>query len=111
MKLLTNWSNYPATANPRGEVNLLPSATIPDMVEPIERLIERFVRDGSYKYQPVYTDSDIPDGVEYMDEQDRLQAAADLKVGIEDWRSSRRGAKVKPVDEVIPPTEGSGVTE
>lgn len=65
-----------------GEVNTKPSLTVPNMVPPLQTLIDRFVRGEQITIQPpVYLGSSetVPDRLERMDFAERRELADSLK--------------------------------
>lgn len=69
-----------------GEVNELPSLTVPDMTMSLAEILRRYTRGGEVAtFQPVYQDGDdfddSPD-VSKMDAPEKLQYALDLKAVI-----------------------------
>lgn len=80
---LINWANYDPTAH-IGEVNNLPSLTVPGMTLGLKELLQRFVRgDNVTTFQPSYLgdDSDMPD-VSRMNTMERIEMAAEIKQAI-----------------------------
>jgi len=64
-----------------GEVNILPSRTIPGMVTTLREMVEKYAQGGSVEvFKPVYTDDElIPDNWERWDEVERLDYARALR--------------------------------
>jgi len=79
-----------------GEVNTLPSCTIPDQALSIKEMLARYVRGQSVEtFTPVYTDNEfIPDNLERMDVFERAELAKQLKDATGNARSDSRRAKV-----------------
>lgn len=65
----------------KGEVNTMPSLTVPDQALSVRAILERYVRGQSVENFPgVYTDSDlVPDGWERMDVIERTEYARAMK--------------------------------
>ena len=87
MKQVVNWESFARYGNPIAEPpSEKPSLTVPDMTLSLKELIERYVRTGQAEvFNGVYTgeDTDIPDGFEYLTEQDRMDLARDLNYTID----------------------------
>lgn len=64
-----------------GEVNTMPSCTVPDQALSVRAILERYVRGQSVENFPgVYTDSDlVPVGWERMDQIERMDYARAMK--------------------------------
>jgi len=64
-----------------GEINTLPSLTIPDQVLTMDELVRRYVRGDPNvtQFQPVYSDNDDLPNIETMDEMEKLEMARALK--------------------------------
>lgn len=87
-KLVTQY-NFMQERYGVGEVNVLPSKTVPDMVLPLRTLIERFTRGQQVQqFNPVYLGEDtlVPADLERMDPVDRLIYAQQLRAEIESAR-------------------------
>lgn len=114
MRKLVNWSSYAAEGNAAGEINDEPSLTVPGMTLSLEELLRRHVRGEHVSvFTPVFSeDPGIPDGLERMDEMDRLDMSRALKQGIESERQRRsrlksRDTSVTDVQYIRPPSEGT----
>lgn len=96
MKRIVNWDNYVSrhlvypdldgtyskgelSSNPIiGEVNNLPSKTVPDQALSLSEMLNRYVRGGDVEvFTPLYSE-DFPN-VERMSELDRLDLAREMK--------------------------------
>lgn len=88
MKKLVNWTTYDSRSNPRVEVVLGVSCTVPGMTLSLAELLKRHVRGGDVTvYEGVYSDDpDIPDNLERMTEIERIDLAREIRVGIDDAR-------------------------
>lgn len=123
---VVNWFNYPTHSNQRGEVNDMPSETVPGMVLSLGELLKRYTvpdilagRTSVQRFDGQFTDNDlIPDNLERMGEIERIEAARDIAASIEAERgaiSSRsaerkriRDAEAeKPKGDVPPPTSSA----
>lgn len=77
-----NHANYKYLAPKiRGEINTLPSLTVPDQAMSIAEILNRFVKKLPLDVLPgVYTDDDfLPAEIERMDAIERKQYAMDMK--------------------------------
>lgn len=65
----------------KGEVNTLPSMTIPNQVLTMDELVRRYVRGDPNvtQFQPVYSDNDDMPNIEHMDEMEKLEMSRALK--------------------------------
>lgn len=87
MKKLVNWANWLTNTNRIGEINDKPSMTVPGQTLSLKELLLRYTRGQDVQvYQPVYAgdDPDFPDHLEYMDPQERLDAARSIQGAIYD---------------------------
>lgn len=105
--IITHKSYEIGISNPIGEINDLPSKTIPGMTLSLEELVKRYVRGDSVQtFMPSYTDDpDMPDNIDRLDEIERLDMARQLKAGIEDYRvkkSAEKKVKELPPEPEIP---------
>lgn len=80
-----NHANYAYLAQPRGEINTLPSQTVPDQAMSIAEILDRFVKKLPLDNIPgTYLDDDlVPVHLERMDAIERTQHARDLKDAIQ----------------------------
>jgi len=99
------WNN---AVRSKGEVNRLPSMTIPNQVLTMDELVKRYVRGDPNvtQFQPVYSDNDDMPNIETMDEMEKVALARALKDrNIEDLavmkanEAARR--RQKKIDEAI----------
>lgn len=111
-KHIVNWYTASpaggAHMNPVGEVNNLPSKTIPGQTLGLAQLLERFARgENITTFQPVFSDDpDLPDGVENMSIFEKLDMSNAIKDGIEDFRKTPKPVKSDPpLDSALLPPE------
>lgn len=78
---VVNWTSYTRYGNPAGEVNNLPSKTVPGQTLSLKELLDRYVRTGVLEqtFTPEYSDDDDLPDVTRMNEMDRLDAAKQLR--------------------------------
>lgn len=91
--------------NPVGEVNNLPSKTVPGMTLSLQELLRRYVKGDPVKtFEPVYLGDDdfLPNNLDSMSEMDRIDYKNDLKQGISDFqtRKAAEAAQKKKEDEI-----------
>lgn len=95
--------------NRTGEVNKLPSRTIPGMTLSLQELLRRYVKgDPVVLFEPVYLGDDdtIPDNLELMDEIQRLEMSRDIKEAIHAHQIKKPAQK--PAQELpLPPEDPS----
>lgn len=82
MKIIHNWYNY---TSPGGEVNNMPSATVPDMVMSLKEIEARFTRPGALdsvqQFTPSYlgeSQENFPDNYERMTAQERIDLSRSI---------------------------------
>lgn len=94
MKKFVNAFDYEI---PHGEINDLPSETVPDMTMSLGEILKRYTRGGEVAtFTPVYQNHDDFDEnpeFEKMDATEKLQMALDLKMAIKRHQSSPPGSK------------------
>lgn len=85
----------------RGEVNNLPSLTVPDQALSIAEILNRFVKKMPLEALPgIYTqDEFVPVGLEKMDAIEKAQYAKDIKKSIAKHQNQ---AKLAPQPRAIP---------
>lgn len=90
--------DWQSAKNFRGEVNNLPSLTVPDMTMTLEQLLQRYTRGEQVAtFTPVFNGDDdfLPD-VDRMTTMDKIDLLNDLKVGINHLRDQVSKPKVVP---------------
>jgi len=87
-----------------GEVNYLPSLTIPDQALSLQEMIKRYVSGGSVEaFTPVYTeDTLVPDDWERMDTVERLEHTREMKRSIQKAVRDLSKPAPDPVPDVSP---------
>lgn len=87
--------------NPIGEVNLIPSQTVPGMTLSLKDLLARYVRgEDVTTFTPVFTDdAAIPDDLERLDYLDRLSLSRVIREELNEYRSRPRK---KAKDIIVP---------
>lgn len=103
--MIINHSNYGTHYGPDihanvGEINLLPSLTVPEQSLPLRVLLERYVRGGDVVVYPGVYSEDVPAGMENLTEIERIDAARDLKAAI-----SRSQTRIRPEPQPEPEPE------
>jgi len=80
MQQIINWTNFGQYGLKVGEINGLPSKTVPGQTLSIQELVKRYIRGESVEvFKGEYdADTDLPD-ISKMTEMDKLDFARELK--------------------------------
>lgn len=97
----------------KGEVNKLPTVTVPDMTMSLKEILKRYTRGGEIAtLTPVYQqgeDFDENPDISKMDATEKLQYAKDIREAIAEHQN--RSKAVKPVEKPAPDKEGKSEGE
>lgn len=99
---------YLLFGNPIGEFNPLPSETVPNMTMSIQEIMAKYVRGENITvFEPVYNDDPLFDGIEKMDQLERLELAQHLKIGVDNFREQfkQQTKSVSEKKKTVPPKE------
>jgi len=91
-----------------GEINSGEILTVPDQVLPLPELIAKFASGAHvevFKAQYLGDDSNVPDRLERMPFDERLELARNLKAHIKDWKPADSPTWVKSDEPPAPAKE------